>query len=187
MTPTYYISSIDVYRHIHALYLPILDTGANTVVHYYYYYHHRASLFKQLIELSSQTTEKILPLMVPPNIIEYVARSRNPDIYAREFYELAMRSNQVLKGKAETYMSFAEKLARDTSAAFPELAEAVKAVMTAKIDTGGAVGGDGSGRDGGTKAEEGPSRQQAQPYTNGTSTAPAGPNGSVADSTALKE
>lgn len=50
---------------------------------------------------------------VPPEVIEYVERGRNPQIYVREHVELAMRSNQYLKGKAEGFARFADVLGEE--------------------------------------------------------------------------
>lgn len=60
-------------------------------------------------------------ISLPPEIIDYVDSSRNPDIYTREFVELVQKSNQDLKGKAEAFESFRDILAKEMVAALPEL------------------------------------------------------------------
>jgi mediator of RNA polymerase II transcription subunit 10 len=58
---------------------------------------------------------------IPPDIILYVESSRNPDVFTREFVELAQRGNQQLKGRAEAYRLLRDTLAKDIVAAMPEL------------------------------------------------------------------
>ncbi|KAL4811466.1 mediator of RNA polymerase II transcription subunit 10 [Aspergillus unguis] len=75
-------------------------------------------------------------IALPPEIIDYVDASRNPDIYTREFVELVQRGNQDLKGKKEAFASFRDVLAREMRSAMPEVRGEVERVVTA---TGGEV------------------------------------------------
>ncbi|OOF97403.1 hypothetical protein ASPCADRAFT_206235, partial [Aspergillus carbonarius ITEM 5010] len=59
-------------------------------------------------------------IQLPPEIIDYVDASRNPDIYTREFVELIQRGNQDLRGKKEAFASFRDVLAREMRGAMPE-------------------------------------------------------------------
>jgi mediator of RNA polymerase II transcription subunit 10 len=79
-----------------------------------------------------------LPVIIPPDVINYVQDGRNPDIYTREFVELTMRNNQKLKGKAEAFAKFRDILARDLVGAVPELQSDVKKVVES---TGGVFDG----------------------------------------------
>ncbi|KAL4933683.1 mediator complex subunit NUT2 [Aspergillus undulatus] len=81
-------------------------------------------------------------IALPPEIIDYVDASRNPDIYTREFVELVQRGNQDLKGKKEAFASFRDVLAREMRSAMPEVRGEVERVVSA---TGGATGGSGGG------------------------------------------
>jgi len=63
-----------------------------------------------------------------------VDNGRNPDIYTREFVELARKGNQMMKGKMEAFMSFRDVLAEEMERAMPELKEDVERVLE---ETGG--------------------------------------------------
>ncbi|RDL40616.1 Uncharacterized protein BP5553_00595 [Venustampulla echinocandica] len=71
---------------------------------------------------------------IPPELINYVDNGRNPDIYTREFVELARRGNQLMKGKIEAFGDFRDVLAAEMARAMPELREDVKKVV---VETGG--------------------------------------------------
>ena len=71
---------------------------------------------------------------VPPELIAYVDGGRNPDIYTREFVELARRSNQLMKGKEEAFGGFRDVLAEVLGEGNPELKGDVERVVVA---TGG--------------------------------------------------
>ncbi|KAL4911525.1 hypothetical protein BDW74DRAFT_143061 [Aspergillus multicolor] len=73
-------------------------------------------------------------IALPPEIIDYVDASRNPDIYTREFVELVQRGNQDLKGKKEAFADFRDVLAREMRSAMPEARGEVDRVIQA---TGG--------------------------------------------------
>jgi mediator of RNA polymerase II transcription subunit 10 len=68
---------------------------------------------------------------ISPELISYVEAGRNPDIYTREFVELARKGNQLMRGKAESFGSFTDILARAIAAGNPELKEDVKTVLRA--------------------------------------------------------
>jgi mediator of RNA polymerase II transcription subunit 10 len=63
-----------------------------------------------------------------------VDNGRNPDIYTREFVELARRGNQLMKGKMAAYADFRDVLAGEMGRALPEISEDVGRVLEA---TGG--------------------------------------------------
>lgn len=73
---------------------------------------------------------------MPPELIQYVDGGRNPDIYTREFVELARRGNQLMKGKQEAFASFRDILAREMASALPEVRSDVEKVVR---ETGGDV------------------------------------------------
>lgn len=79
---------------------------------------------------SMSISPNLLP-EIPPEIIEYVDGGRNPDIYNREFVELARRSNQLLKGKEEAFGSFTDVFAREMARVMPECREDVERVLEA--------------------------------------------------------
>ncbi|KAK7531697.1 mediator of RNA polymerase II transcription subunit 10 [Phyllosticta citribraziliensis] len=89
-------------------------------------------LLSNLLQLSRQASN--VSLMVPPEIVAYVEKGRNPDIYTREFSELVQKNNQKLKGKAEAYAQFRDILAKKIMAAFPELEADARRVVQ---NTGG--------------------------------------------------
>ncbi|CAD0014599.1 unnamed protein product [Aureobasidium pullulans] len=62
-------------------------------------------------------------------IIEYVERSRNPDIYTREFVELVQRLNQQLKGRSQAFADFRDILAREMTGALPDCKQDIKMVV----------------------------------------------------------
>ncbi|MCJ1427625.1 RNA polymerase II mediator complex subunit [Sticta canariensis] len=86
-----------------------------------------SQLSNSLSSLSS--TSSTLPTQIPPEIIEYVEDGRNPDIYTREFVELAQKQNQYLKGKSEAFAGFRDVLAQEIVKAMPELKEEVEKRM----------------------------------------------------------
>ncbi|KAL3471562.1 mediator of RNA polymerase II transcription subunit 10 [Aspergillus californicus] len=73
----------------------------------------------------------ISSVYLPPEIIDYVDASRNPDIYTREFVELIQRGNQDLRGKKEAFVSFRDVLAREMRSAMPEVRGEVERVIRA--------------------------------------------------------
>ncbi|OQE25307.1 hypothetical protein PENSTE_c006G01387 [Penicillium steckii] len=78
---------------------------------------------------------RLASIQLPPEIIDYVDSSRNPDIYTREFVELVQRGNQDLKGKQEAFAGFRDVLAREMRSAMPECTGEVDRVVAV---TGGA-------------------------------------------------
>ncbi|KAI5287779.1 hypothetical protein KEM54_005748, partial [Ascosphaera aggregata] len=75
----------------------------------------------QIPEVKNPDDPPLHSISLPPEIINYVDSSRNPDIYTREFVELVQRGNQDLKGKAEAFADFRNILAKEMVAALPEL------------------------------------------------------------------
>ena len=88
---------------------------------------------KQLIQnlLRLTQTARRLPTHIPVELIDYVERSRNPDIYTREFVELVMRQNQEQKGKTQAFAEFRDVLGREMMSAIPDIKEEVKRVVEA--------------------------------------------------------
>lgn len=85
---------------------------------------------------ASASSPSASSIRVPPELIQYVDGGRNPDIYTREFVELARRGNQLMKGKQEAFGSFRDILAREMASALPEVRSDVENVVT---ETGGDV------------------------------------------------
>lgn len=73
-------------------------------------------------------------LWIPREVIGYVEHGRNPDIYTREFVELAIKQNQYLNGKQRAFQDFRDVLAEHINSAFPELRGDVDEVLE---NTGG--------------------------------------------------
>ncbi|KAI9740659.1 MAG: RNA polymerase II mediator complex subunit [Claussenomyces sp. TS43310] len=88
---------------------------------------------------------------IPPELIQYVDAGRNPDIYTREFVELARRGNQLMRGKQAAFAAFRNTLAAEMTRGLPELDEDVRRVVEA---TGGG-GGSGAGVEPGVGAGPG--------------------------------
>ncbi|KFX93430.1 hypothetical protein V490_04835 [Pseudogymnoascus sp. VKM F-3557] len=104
------------------------DVLQNTVTH----------LHASLTQLhASASSPSATPIRVPPELIQYVDAGRNPDIYTREFVELARRGNQLMKGKKQAFGSFRDILAREMASALPEVKGDVETVVR---ETGGDVG-----------------------------------------------
>lgn len=89
-------------------------------------------LLRNLLALSQSARR--LPTHIPIDIIEYVEKSRNPDVYTRQFVELVMRYNQQLKGRSEAFGQFRDILGREMMSGIPEIADDVRRVVEA---TGG--------------------------------------------------
>ena len=66
---------------------------------------------------------------VPPEVISYVEGSRNPDIFNREFVEMAQRMNQLLKGRSIAYSRMRDILAQGIILAIPELKDDVRKIV----------------------------------------------------------
>ncbi|KAH8658665.1 mediator complex, subunit Med10, partial [Tricladium varicosporioides] len=77
---------------------------------------------------SSSPTPAKLP-SVPPELIQYVDSGRNPDIYTREFVELARKGNQLMKGKMEAFAGFRDVLAEEMGRCLPECRADVEGVV----------------------------------------------------------
>ena len=98
---------------------------------------HSGDLHRSLLQLHTLASSTSAPATrVPPELIQYVDGGRNPDIYTREFVELARRTNQLMKGKKEAFASFRDILAREMASALPEVRADVEHVMK---ETGGDI------------------------------------------------
>ena len=84
---------------------------------------YRSQLSESLATLSASSSA--LPTQIPHEIIDYVEDGRNPDIYTREFVELAQRGNQYLRSKCEAFARFRDILGEEIVKAMPELKEEV--------------------------------------------------------------
>lgn len=93
---------------------------------------HSASLVKNLVTLSR--TAPSVNINIPPEIIAYIESSRNPDVYTREFVELAQRWNQLLKGRSDAYRLLRDTLAKDIVASMPELKDNVARICQSTGD-----------------------------------------------------
>ena len=89
-------------------------------------------LIQDLLALTQASRR--LPTYLPLDIIQYVERGKNPDIYTREFVELVMKLNQVQKGRSQGYADFRDILAKEMASAIPDMREDVRSVVHA---TGG--------------------------------------------------
>ncbi|KAI5299979.1 hypothetical protein KEM56_002838, partial [Ascosphaera pollenicola] len=85
----------------------------------------------QVPEVNDPENPPLHSISIPPEIVEYIDSSRNPDIYTREFVELVQRENQELKGKADAFADFRDILAREIVAQMPELQDEVKRTLEA--------------------------------------------------------
>ena len=92
-------------------------------------------LIKNLVLLSRSARR--LPVRIPLDIIQYVESTRNPDIYTREFVELVMKNNQMMKGRSEAFARFRDILGREMGSAIPEISGEVREIVEAG---GGKVG-----------------------------------------------
>jgi mediator of RNA polymerase II transcription subunit 10 len=86
-----------------------------------------SNLHAHLLALSRAA--RTLAIELPPEIVQYVEDGRNPDIYTREFAELAQRNNQKLKGKSEAFARFAQVLGREIGGGVPELRAVAEGVL----------------------------------------------------------
>jgi mediator of RNA polymerase II transcription subunit 10 len=83
---------------------------------------------QKLAASTDRNSPKVTLPDVPPELIRYVDGGRNPDIYTREFVELARRSNQLMKGKETAFGSFRDILAQEMVKGMPEVRGDVKRV-----------------------------------------------------------
>ena len=94
---------------------------------------YRSELSNSLATLSASSSA--LPTQIPHEIIDYVEDGRNPDIYTREFVELAQRGNQYLKSKCEAFAGFRDILGEEIVKAMPELKEEVEQRLKSSVDS----------------------------------------------------
>ncbi|CZT52515.1 related to negative transcription regulator [Rhynchosporium secalis] len=88
----------------------------------------------QLLRIHQTASKSSNLPLIPPELIQYVDNGRNPDIYTREFVELARKGNQLMKGKMDAFASFRDVLANEMGVAMPEIREDVLRVVR---ETGG--------------------------------------------------
>ncbi|EPS44294.1 hypothetical protein H072_1714 [Dactylellina haptotyla CBS 200.50] len=81
-----------------------------------------------------QASDGVKDLWIPREVIGYVEHGRNPDIYTREFVELAIKQNQYMNGKKRAFQDFRDVLADHINNGFPELRADVDEVLE---NTGG--------------------------------------------------
>lgn len=81
-----------------------------------------SNLSESLTYLQNISTHpELAKVKVPKELIQYVEDGRNPDVYTRQFVEIVVQENQVVKGKAEAFRGFGECLLKEAGEAFPEL------------------------------------------------------------------
>ncbi|EHK96788.1 mediator of RNA polymerase II transcription subunit, putative [Glarea lozoyensis ATCC 20868] len=90
---------------------------------------HLCKLYDSVTPTSSGPGRKVTLPDVPPELIAYVDGGRNPDIYTREFVEVARRNNQLVKGKMEAFGSMRDTLAREMERGVGELRGDVERVL----------------------------------------------------------
>jgi len=93
-----------------------------------------STLIKNLVDLTR--TAPHLATEIPPEVVSYVERSRNPDVYTREMMENLQRNNQLLKGKSEAFAQLRDILAKEIMTAIPDVQGDVRRVVEA---TGGTM------------------------------------------------
>jgi len=91
-------------------------------------------LDSQLLKIHNTASHATTLPSIPPELIQYVDNGRNPDIYTREFVELARKGNQLMKGKMDAFSSFRNILANEMGITMPEIRDDVVKVVLA---TGG--------------------------------------------------
>ena len=89
----------------------------------------RKALIQNLILLTQFARQ--LGTHIPFEVIDYVEKSRNPDIYTREYVEVVMKNNQEQKGRSEALATFQEILGRDVAAGIPDMREDVSKIVEA--------------------------------------------------------
>jgi mediator of RNA polymerase II transcription subunit 10 len=89
-------------------------------------------LLENLVRLSRSAPA--VQFTLPPELIQYVESTRNPDVFTREFVELAQRTNQLLKGRSDAYRLLRDTLAKDIVTAIPELKDDVARICQSTGD-----------------------------------------------------
>lgn len=102
-------------------------------------------LTRQLDELAVQSNAKLIDEdgsdtreddFFPLDVIQYIENGRNPDVYTREFVELAAKQNQYINGKMTAMFQFQNILGDAIKETYPELAPAVDNVKERTKFTG---------------------------------------------------
>ena len=68
-------------------------------------------------------------VLIPPEVIDYVDDGRNPDIFKRDFVELAQRGNAVMNGKKEAFLTFTQIFAKKLKEGMSGMDKQVDQVM----------------------------------------------------------
>ena len=84
------------------------------------------NLSKSLSTLERASRPASLPLELPPELIDYVASSRNPDIYSREFVEVVQAKNKRLREVQNGLGILREELVAEIGKVIPEMSGKVK-------------------------------------------------------------
>ncbi|KAK6437489.1 RNA polymerase II mediator complex subunit [Oleoguttula sp. CCFEE 5521] len=87
------------------------------------------TLLQALVSLSQ--TSRRLPTKIPLDLVEYVEKKRNPDVYKRELVEAVMKGNQMQKGRAKAFGDLRDVLGREMIGGIPEIREEVGSVLEA--------------------------------------------------------
>lgn len=100
-------------------------------------------LTRQLDELAVQSSAKPTNSsntrdddFFPLDVIQYIENGRNPDVYTREFVELAAKQNQYINGKMTAMFQFQNILGDAIKETYPELVSAVDNVKERTKFTG---------------------------------------------------
>ncbi|KAF2746676.1 mediator of RNA polymerase II transcription subunit 10 [Sporormia fimetaria CBS 119925] len=91
-----------------------------------------ATLVQNLVKLSQEAPS--VNVYIPPDLIQYVEGSRNPDVFTREFVETVQRLNQSLRGRTDAYRLLRDTLAKDIVSGIPELKDDVENVLATTGD-----------------------------------------------------
>jgi len=128
----------DVIQNLYELMVQVDNYGISAKVNSTKILEKQFEIIHQALEIlhASSTT---LNVIIPQEVIQYVDAGRNPDIYTREFVELARSHNQKLKGKMEAFASFRDVLAEQMFIAMPELREDIKKVVDNTSGTAGEI------------------------------------------------
>nr|OQO11433.1 hypothetical protein B0A51_16523 [Rachicladosporium sp. CCFEE 5018] len=87
------------------------------------------TLLQALVSLSQ--TSRRLSTKIPLDLVEYVEKKRNPDVYKRELVEAVMKGNQMQKGRSQAFGELRDVLGREMMGGIPEMREEVRGVLEA--------------------------------------------------------
>ncbi|CDO56477.1 similar to Saccharomyces cerevisiae YPR168W NUT2 Subunit of the RNA polymerase II mediator complex [Geotrichum candidum] len=80
-------------------------------------------LMKQMDDLNFMGYK--LDHRLPVDVVNYVEKGRNPDVYTREFVELLAKQNQYINGKMRAMKDFQDILGNTVKEAYPQLEYAI--------------------------------------------------------------